>query len=700
MEAGYSTDISQAEPSTDGFRSLKNAWFGHHYFQNEDLIRISDKTDTVDPKTLTNIINHIHFMDQFVLVLLHQCGQKSPILLRARPEPYGECAFICRWAENHLENSEFEKLRFECLIIDDGESAILVRASLVDINKKHLVIQINEAGHIAGKRQIKRHTAKAISVQLTQSGFSTKGDLADFSPFGFCIRLNGEPSGSFDRFDWSKPITVNLFKDQRIFYSGICRYVRQLEKPLFREIVLTPVDRKYKRFPKKHFRNFRQELVPAPVLEFDHPFMDRYIQLETSDSSTGGFAVYEDAHERVLLPGMVIPQLKIAFPGGMQLECDAQVIYCIMGENKKIRSGIAVLDMNIDTYNRLANILVNAKDPHARIPGKLDLAALWEFFFATGFIYPRKYGLIRGHREAFKKTYQTLYQENPEIAVPFTYQKNGRIYGHMSMVKGYERSWMIHHHAARAKGDKKAGVVVLKQIMHYSNGIYRLPSAKMDYVFCYYRPENKFPDRVFGGVAKSLNNASVCSMDLFSYRLYATTSEESQLPSGWSLEESTRSHFQQLRRFYSQNSGGLLLDMLNLEQSQSSAEITQRLYRQAGLQRKWKFYSLTQNGRSKAVFLVNQTDLGLNLSELLNGIKAIIIDPGNLPTAIFTKAIQNLASIYPTEKIPALIYPSNYLDASDGDGEAKKYMLWIYDARDADPFFEYLERKFRIRHWK
>jgi len=27
-------------------------------------------------------------------------------------------------------------------------------------------------------------------------------------------------------------------------------------------------------------------------------------------------------------------------------------------------------------------------------------------------------------------------------------------------------------------------------------------------------------------------------------------------------------------------------------------------------------------------------------------------------------------------------------------------MLWIYDARDADPFFEYLERKFRIRHWK
>ena len=455
-----------------------------------------------------------------------------------------------------------------------------------------------------------------------------------------------------------------------------------------------------RRFKKKNFRNFRQELIPSPVLEFDHPFMDRYVQLEISDISTCGFTVYEDASERVLLPGMVIPQLKIAFPGGMQLECDVQIIYCIKGENKKIRSGIAVLDMNHDTYTRLANILVNAKDPHAHISGKLDLAELWEFFFATGFIYPQKYGLICHHREAFKKTYQTLYQENPEIAISFTYQKNGRIYGHMSMVKGYERSWMIHHHAARAKDDKNAGIVVLKQIMQYFNDIYRLPSAKMDYVFCYYRPENKFPDRVFGGVAKSLNNARVCSMDLFSYRLYATASKKIQLPSGWSLEESTKSHFQELRRFYSQNSGGLLLDMLNLEHSQSGAESTQNLYRQAGLVRRWKFYSLTRNGVVKAVFLVNQADLGLNLSELLNGIKAIIIDPDNLPATIFSIAIHKLAFIYPTERIPTLIYPSNYLDVLDDDGGEKKYMLWIYDVRDIDPFIEYLERKLRIRHWK
>jgi len=266
MEAVHAIEIFQKELSDGRFLSDKNLQPEQPQFQHQALIRIPEEAETIDPKALTNILNHIHFTDGSVLVLLHQREQKKPIVMRARPEPYAEDAFLCRWTENDLAHMALEEFQFECLIIDDGESAILVRPSLVDIHKEYLAINIAEAGHIAGHRQIKRHTAKAISVQLTQSGFSTKGDLADFSPFGFCIRLNGEASGSFDRFDSSKPITVNLFKGQRIFYSGVCRYVRQLQKPLLREIVLTPADRKYKRFKKKHFRNFRQELVPSPVL--------------------------------------------------------------------------------------------------------------------------------------------------------------------------------------------------------------------------------------------------------------------------------------------------------------------------------------------------------------------------------------------------------------------------------------------------
>ena len=83
---------------------------------------------------------------------------------------------------------------------------------------------------------------------------------------------------------------------------------------------------------------------------------------------------------------------------------------------------------------------------------------------------------------------------------------------------------MIHHHAARIMDSKRPGFMVLKQIMYYMNDMYRLPSAHMDYVMCYFRPENRFPDFVFGGFAKTLKNSQGCSMDLFSYLTYTRLS--------------------------------------------------------------------------------------------------------------------------------------------------------------------------------
>ncbi|MBW1912508.1 MAG: pilus assembly protein PilZ, partial [Deltaproteobacteria bacterium] len=88
------------------------------------------------------------------------------------------------------------------------------------------------------------------------------------------------------------------------------------------------------------------------------------------------------------------------------------------------------------------------------------------------------------------------------------------------MVRAYQKAWLLQHHAARAMDSKRTGFIVLKQIMHYLNDMYRLPSAKMDYVMCYFQPANKFPDRVFGGFARSLKNPRGCSMDLFAYLPY------------------------------------------------------------------------------------------------------------------------------------------------------------------------------------
>jgi hypothetical protein len=62
--------------------------------------------------------------------------------------------------------------------------------------------------------------------------------------------------------------------------------------------------------------------------------------------------------------------------------------------------------------------------------------------------------------------------------------------------------------------------------------------------------------------------------------------------------------------------------------------------------RGWKVYSLNYNGEPNAVLIVDQSDLGLNLLELLNGIKILVTNTKGLPWDILSIAIGQLAPLY------------------------------------------------------
>ncbi len=59
---------------------------------------------------------------------------------------------------------------------------------------------------------------------------------------------------------------------------------------------------------------------------------------------------------------------------------------------------VAILDMDIHSYSRINHILGINADPNISVSTEVDMDALWEFFFQTGFIYPEKYGFCQAHR--------------------------------------------------------------------------------------------------------------------------------------------------------------------------------------------------------------------------------------------------------------------------------------------------------------
>jgi hypothetical protein len=580
---------------------------------------------------------------------------------------------------------------------DDRRSMILVPGLLQEMNQESLCIELPETNYAVGQRRARRYASPGVSTELVQNGFQAKGRLVDFSPRGFKLKVKPDGSCSFRWFNPEEQAVVHLKNDERLVYSGTCRLVRQSDNPSEREIVVVPAEEKIRRFKNKRIRNVRQRLVPSPRIAFYHPLIGRRIQRDIVDISTSGFSVHEEPEERVLVPGMIIPELAINFPGALKMNCAAQVIYCREKEGKEIQCGIAILDMDIDAYSRLTHILTNAMDPHAHISTEVDMESLWEFFFRSGFIYSKKYRLIQAQRQTFKETYQKLYQGQPEIAKHFIYQKNGRIYGHISMVRAYERAWMIHHHAALAKQSRRTGFAVLKQMMYYLNDMHRFPSAHMDYVTCYFRPENKFPDRVFGGFARELNNPHGCSLDLFAYLPYTTLSVGTDLPEGWSLDESSGADLWQFNRFYSHSSGGLLVDALSMEPKEDENRSVEEAYAQAGLVRRWKVYSLCHGDELNAMLIVNHSNLGFNLSELLNGIKVLVTNPEGLPWSVLSAAIGQLAGEYQMARIPVLFYPSSYVE-SNGIPYEKHYQMWILNVQYGNEYMDYVQKNFRINY--
>ena len=149
--------------------------------------------------------------------------------------------------------------------------------------------------------------------------------------------------------------------------------------------------------------------------------------------------------------------------------------------------------MNPVQHAQLLNFIHQEKDSHAFVCNPVDTSALWQFFFESGFIYPEKYKDIFAKRDQIRELYEKLYTRSPGIARHFIYQEGNHIQGHMSMLRSYENSWLLHHHAASTEHSQNAGLHVLNQVGSFGNNCHRIKSLHMHYLMCYYREENKFP---------------------------------------------------------------------------------------------------------------------------------------------------------------------------------------------------------------
>lgn len=666
------------------------------FFHHEELFDLIESSKTVNKADLVNIINHIHFTGRDLFILLQHPFYQDKLFVRAHIEPCIENQLTLRLDVSY-KPYKLDSYKPVHLIIKNNQSLIFTPISEILCSGADYTIPLPERSYFLNRRMMRRYSARDISAELMQSDFAASGELMDFSPSAFRIRAGSDAFKHNSWFNPDVPALVRLYCGGKTVYSGFCRCMRMLEEfNVPKEIVFAAESDHISRFQIKKIRNPRRHITPPMSAVFEHPFIRKKVRRDIFDISITGFSIDAEPDNDILMPGMTIPDISIRFAGISIAVCSVQVIYRRVSE-KNIRYGAAILDMDVHSYNRINHVIGFNADPHISVSTDIDMDSLWEFFFRTGFVYPDKYSSCQAYREKFKETYRKLYQENPEIAGHITYENNGRIYGHISTIRAYERSWLIHHHAAMPVEKTLPGFLVLKQMMLFLHGMYQLTSAKMDYVICYFRPENKFPDRVFGGFARELDNPDACSLDLFAYIKLPAVSSEKDFPDETYIRESTPVDLWELEQFYRHNSEGLLMKILHPVNGNSCGESLEKIYEHLGLLRRWRIYSLIHKENLKAVFIVEQSDLAINMSELLNCIKIMVIDSEWFSPDILFIAATKLGNVYNLDNITLLVYPSD-IAKSIGNYYKKQYYLWITDMRYSNQFMDYVQGKFRVKY--
>jgi hypothetical protein len=658
-------------------------------FRNRTLaLQIEFPQKTIPVEKIINLINYAHFFSERIFLHL-QCNE-TDYLAKILPEPTDSEQINLRWMYP-FPGFKFDGYETKNLVIPKDNSLIIVPATEVKRTAELISIRSVREGCVIGQRGMQRHYCPDAMVEIRQDQSVVYGEVIDFNALFSRVRTRPGSFAGISEIDIEKDIQLTIKKNNIVYFSGVGRISKTFHNKLTQELVLSHSDRSEPAEERgNRMRNPRLKLSPSPIAAIKHPFIKDSFERDIVDLSNNGFLIREKKEDSVLIPGLIIPELVIRYAGVLDIPCQARVIYR-RDDGDYFLYGTAILDMTVQNHSLLTSFIFNQIDPNAFISKRVNLDALWEFFFETGFIYPKKYNLIGAGRENFKRTYKKLYEDCPEIARHFTYERDGRIYGHISMVKAYSRTWLLHHLAARPMDGKAVGLQSLKQVIHYLYGLHELPSMRSDYILAFYQPQNRFAERAYGGFTRWVGNIKKSSQDLFFYLTYPLEKMKI-LPREYSLEESSGPDIAELDHCYQSMSGGLLLDAMGITNRCMVDYTLQDLYFRSGLKRSCRMFSLKRGDRLLAVLIQEESDSGLNLSELLNGIKIFILDIA-IEWEILSSAISMLAN--KNRETALFIYPEQY--APTVPIKSKQYQFWILNIEDGYDYKEYMAKYFRIR---
>lgn len=272
-----------------------------------------------------------------------------------------------------------------------------------------------------------------------------------------------------------------------------------------------------------HRRNslrFRSTAERPFAVSFESPFTGEPLFRPLLDLHTGGFAFPFDAGHEVFPPGLVLDEVTLHLPDGTRSRCRAQVQdtgqLTVTEENggmsRPRRCGVRILELAPEARTAILDAFIQARCPDARDASELDFADIWDLFRAAEVRFP-DYPYHDGPpHEALLHSHQTLGNGTHGLSKAIVYQREGRLYGHISGLRIYSKTWLSQHLVVRPGYHRHESI---SQELVALAADYAESLEDVEYLRALWRCRNRWTSRIYGAIASRLERPGLSCLHAF-----------------------------------------------------------------------------------------------------------------------------------------------------------------------------------------
>ena len=258
--------------------------------------------------------------------------------------------------------------------------------------------------------------------------------------------------------------------------------------------------------------------------------------------------------------------------------------------------------------------------PGVKIAYDVTFENVWKLFLDSGFLYPEKVSRLEPLLPEIHSTMRTMLACNGEVMSTVVIGPPEALDAHISLLRWCDETWIVQHLAALPLTGRGADATARLNLAFSYYGRIRpdIVWAKM-----YFRPNNVWPARVFGGFARGVEDPATADLRVFHYLVAPVDSACPEVSAGVNVRSATDTDSEIVREWFQERGRHAELAANHLDRVNYSSAAHQSL----GLTRRREGLVAERDGKPAGFALLEFSSRGMNFSELTNSFTVHLFEP-------------------------------------------------------------------------